>query len=43
MKNEIADRLYKICEEVLEGKGDASELYNIVEGHVLNYIEEQEN
>jgi hypothetical protein len=42
MNGKTADKLYQVCEEFLEGVGDASELYNILEGYAIQYIEEQE-
>ncbi len=42
MKGETADKLHAVCTEFLDGVGDPSELYNILEGYALQYIEEQE-
>lgn len=40
MRGDTADKLYQVCEEFLDGQGDASELYNILEGYAIKYIEE---
>lgn len=42
MKGATADKLHAVCTEFLDGVGDAKELYNILEGYALQYLEEQE-
>lgn len=44
MKSEAADRLYSACREIVKDtNGSADDLYNILEGHALDYLDEVEN
>lgn len=43
MKGELADRLYALCRElVVDTTGNTDDLYNILEGHILQYLSEIE-
>lgn len=43
MKSEAAELLYKFCKDVVAGTaGDADDLYNILEGHALQYLDDKE-
>lgn len=43
MKGETADKLYAICKDlVTDTDGNADDLYNILEGYALQYLDDLE-
>lgn len=43
MDAETKDKLYAVCREVVtDTTGNTDDLYNILEGHILQYLDNQE-